>query len=174
MKGIKHGISIRIEIQFIFSFHSADGPFRGGRRWRRRLRRFNRSLFGKNALDLFAFVVYPNQWNYNADDAQPLRCCENVFVGLSRWRISLGRISLLIRNDALCLDKHLFLRLTCHFRFLSGSFTRSDTFWMFLFCGGRFLSHLFNNRLLCHLLLSISHNIYWIKNLIEKFMSNVQ
>ena len=43
-----------------------------------------------------------------------------------------------LRNDALSLDDSLSLRLTSNSRSLGDSFARSDPFWVFLFCGGRF------------------------------------
>ena len=43
-----------------------------------------------------------------------------------------------LRNDALCLDESLFLCLAGNSRSLGDSFARSDTFWIFLSCGGRF------------------------------------
>ena len=43
-----------------------------------------------------------------------------------------------LRNEALCLDKSLFLRLASNSRSLGDSYARSDTFWIFLFRGGRF------------------------------------
>ena len=93
--------------------HFTDGCFRCGiNRWRLswQNRRWRRGFFGKNVFDLFAFIVDPHQWNDDADNAQPLCCCYGWWrFGWRGWRVGNWIGMFCLRNDALCLDKSLFL-----------------------------------------------------------------
>ena len=138
-------------------------------------RRFNRSFLGKNAFDLFAFVVHSHLWNDNADYTQPLCCCHFGALNwrrFSHWFSWWPNFGLIICNNALCLDKSFFLCLASLFCFLSDCFARSDTFWIFLLCGGRLWSHLLINR---RLRVWISHAVFLLNKLylIEELPSNV-